>query len=263
MELKVEYEDKVISFNVIRRKRKTTCIRIDASGIITIIAPSKASEEYILDLVKSKVNWIIRKQDELKNIRNKKVNREIVQGGSFMYLGEEYPIHIILKDKLKKINVQLIDDVTSSCKVNKLLQKELDNNGLNGRGFIVYTNTLEAEEIKLALEKWYRERTLQLVKNKINLYQIHFKDKVTEIKVKEQKRRWASCTGKNAILFNWRCSMAREDVLDYIVIHEMCHIDHKNHSKDFWNRVESIMPDYKEKHNWLKINGINMTLENL
>lgn len=260
MELKVEYEDKVINFNVIRRKRKTICIRIDTTGIITIIAPSRATKEYILDLVKGKAKWIIRKQDELRDIRNKKVNREIAQGGSFMYLGEEYPIHIVLKDNFKKIDIKLIDDVKSSCKVNSLSEKELDNNVLNERGFIVYTNTLEREEIKLALEKWYRDRTLQLVKKKINLYQNHFKDSVTEIKVKEQKRRWASCTGKNAILFNWRCSMAREDVLDYIVIHEMCHMDYKNHSKDFWNRVESIMPDYKEKHNWLKVNGINMTL---
>ncbi len=88
----------------------------------------------------------------------------------------------------------------------------------------------------------------------------NFKDKVTDIKVKEQKRRWASCTGKNAILFNWRISMARADVLDYIVVHEMCHMDHRNHSKYFWNRVEEIMPNYKEKHEWLKINGMNLYL---
>ena len=101
---------------------------------------------------------------------------------------------------------------------------------------------------------------MELVKKKIQLYENCFEDKVTQIRVKEQKRRWASCTGKNAILFNWRCSMAREDVVEYIVVHEMCHFEHKDHSKNFWNRVESIMPDYKEKHEYLKVNGINMYL---
>ena len=54
--------------------------------------------------------------------------------------------------------------------------------------------------------------------------------------------------------------MARDDVIDYIVIHEMCHMDHRNHSKYFWNRVEEIIPNYKEKHEWLKINGMNLYL---
>lgn len=146
---------------------------------------------------------------------------------------------------------------------NKIIDKSqnvfLNKTDLNNK-FIIHTNTLEQDRIKLVLEKWYRTRTLEIVKRKIDYYQINFKDKVTDIKVKEQKRRWASCTGKNAILFNWRCSMVREDVLDYIVVHEMCHIDHKNHSKNFWNRVEELMPDYREKHEWLKVNGINITI---
>ena len=262
MELKVEYEGKIINFNVVIRKRKTVCIRVEKNSAVTIIAPPTVSKEYILDLIKTKSNWIIKKQEELNIIYSKKVNREIKKGGSLMYLGKEYPIEILLNNKLKKINVQLTSDFTNNYKFNESSYKELDSNNedLNKRGFIIYTYTEDKEKIKLALEKWYRERTLELVKNKINFYQRYFKDNVTDIRVKEQKRRWASCTGRNAILFNWRCSMARDDVLDYIVIHEMCHIDYKNHSKYFWNRVEGIMPDYKEKHNWLKINGINMTL---
>ena len=54
--------------------------------------------------------------------------------------------------------------------------------------------------------------------------------------------------------------MARADAIDYIVVHEMCHMDYRDHSKNFWNRVEEIMPNYKEKHEWLKINGMNLYL---
>ena len=112
--------------------------------------------------------------------------------------------------------------------------------------------------MRKAMEKWYRKRPMEIVQKKIQIYEVFFKDKVTDIRVKEQKRRWASCTGKNAILFNWRCSMAREDVIEYIVVHEMCHFDYRDHSKNFWIRVEEIMPDYKEKHEYLKENRMNM-----
>ena len=71
------------------------------------------------------------------------------------------------------------------------------------QGFIVYTNTMDEEKIKVSLEKWYRAETLKIVTKRIDYYSSNFKDNVTEIRVKEQKRRWASCTGKNAMLVNW------------------------------------------------------------
>ena len=66
---------------------------------------------------------------------------------------------------------------------------------------------------------------------------------------------WGSCTYKNDLALNYKLIMAPPDVLDYVVVHEMCHMEHKNHSKNFWNRVSSIMIDYKEKRNWLKEHG--------
>jgi len=143
------------------------------------------------------------------------------------------------------------------------IKSDIDINSENKferQGFTIYTNTMDVEKLKMAFEKWYRAETLKIVTKRIDYYADNFKDKVTNIRVKEQKRRWASCTGKNAILFNWRISMARADVLDYIVVHEMCHMDHRNHSKYFWNRIEEIMPNYREKHGWLKANGMNLYL---
>lgn len=266
MKLKFEYENNVIEFNIIRRKRKTLCISINEYGEVSVIAPLRISKEYILTTVKNKVNWIIKKQNEVKIKSSKKITRQISEGSTFMYLGEEYPLHLIFDDNIKSITVELKDESDINLeKVDRELNidsKNKSNSIISSRKrFIIHTNTKDKDKIKIALEKWYREKTLEIVTKKISYYQSIFKDKVTDIRVKEQKRRWASCTGKNAILFNWRCSMAREDVLEYIVIHEMSHIDYKNHSKDFWNRVEEIMPNYREKHEWLKTNGINMKLE--
>ena len=242
MNLKFEYKDKEIEFNIIRRKRKSISIKIESTGQIIVSAPLRIKKEEILQVVKSKSDWIVKNQAEIKKRGLNKITREISEGSTFMYLGEEYALHLIFDESIKYITV------------------ELNKESFERQGFIIHTNTMDVEKIKMAFEKWYREETLKIVTKRIDYYASNFKDKVTNIRVKEQKRRWASCTGKNAILFNWRISMARADVLDYIVVHEMCHMDHRNHSKYFWNRVEEIMPNYKEKHAWLKANGMNLYL---
>jgi len=94
----------------------------------------------------------------------------------------------------------------------------------------------------------------------LKYYQHYFNEKSLNIKVKEQKKRWASCTAKNELLFNWRCAMAPSHVLDYIVVHEMCHMIHKNHSQAFWNKVEAVLPDFKRRKEWLKNYGVKMDL---
>ena len=98
------------------------------------------------------------------------------------------------------------------------------------------------------------------VNERVSYYQGYFKDSVSDVKVKEQKKRWASCTSKNELLFNWRCVMAPSNVLDYIVVHELCHMEYKDHSKAFWDRVYSVLPDYDLRRQWLKNNGIKLDL---
>lgn len=266
MKLKFEYKNKEIEFDIIRRKRKTISIKIEQDGQVIVSAPLRINKEYILQVVQNKADWIAKNQVEIRKRGSKKITREITEGSTFMYLGEEYPLHLIFDESRKNITVELIKEDDSES--NKCIASNIDINSENKseRGFferqrfIIHTNTMDVEKIKIAFEKWYRAETLEIVTKRIDYYSDNFKDKVTNIRVKEQKRRWASCTGKNAILFNWRISMARVDILDYIVVHEMCHMDHRNHSKYFWNRVGEIMPNYKEKHDWLKINGMNLYL---
>ena len=266
MKLKFEDKNKKIEFDIIRRKRKTISIKIEENGQVVVSAPLRISKEYILQVVQNKADWILKKQVEIKQRGLKKITREITEGSTFMYLGEEYPLHLIFKEDIKSITVELTKEayselsthITSNLNVNS--ENNFEGELLKKQRFIIHTNTMDIEKIKIAFEKWYRAETLKIVTKRIDSYADNFKDKVTNIRVKEQKRRWASCTGKNAILFNWRISMARADVLDYIVVHEMCHMDHRNHSKYFWNRVGEIMPDYREKHEWLKINGMNLYL---
>lgn len=234
MNYKVKSNNNIIEFTLNKTKRKSICIKIDGSGKIIVSAPVRCNNNIIFDFVKSKSDWILEKQIEILKINDRKIKREIKDGSTLMYLGNEYPIKILYDSLFKKIKINLKDDI-----------------------FIIESNSVDSEKVKKEIEKWYRARTLEVVTSLIEKNSYRFIPKVNNIKVKEQKRRYASCTYKNDILFNWRCSMARIDVIEYIVIHEMCHFIHKNHSKDFWNSVREIMPDYKEKHKYLKDNNIN------
>ncbi len=237
MKIVFKHRDEDISFNLIYKKRKTLSIQVKLNGEINVLSPFGVEKEFILDKVKSNASWIIKKQNEINSIQNKKVKRSIVNGEKFMYLGRNYSLEVVYNNDISNINV-------------KLFKGKL----------VVNTYTSDEVIIKKALELWYREKALLKIKEKIDHYQPYFECEVGSIKVKEQKRRWASCTFKNDILFNWRCIMAPSDILDYIVVHEMCHMKHKNHSKDYWKSVYSILPDYELRHKWLKENGIKLDL---
>ena len=75
------------------------------------------------------------------------------------------------------------------------------------------------------------------------------------IRIKDQKTLWGSCSSRKNLNFNWRLVMAPGEVLDYVVVHELCHLKHMNHSAEFWDCVEEILPEYREHRRWLKVHG--------
>lgn len=238
MKLGFKFGTKYVEFTVSFSNRKTLAIEVETNGKVNVVAPMGVSEEKIIKKVKSKAKWIVQKQYEVRNINVNKINREAVNGESYLYLGRNYTLQLMIKEDTNKIEVKLF------------------------RGkFIVITPSKDEEKIKLALEEWYREKTLQKINDRIKYYKHFFNKEPKTIKVKEQKKRWASCTSKNELLFNWRCAMAPAYIIDYIVVHEMCHMYHKDHSKEFWNMVSNVMPDYEGRREWLRDNGIKLNLQ--
>lgn len=82
----------------------------------------------------------------------------------------------------------------------------------------------------------------------------------TSITIRDQKTRWGSCSGRGTLSFNWRLILAPPEILDYVVVHELCHLTHMNHSREFWDLVGSVIPDYKVRRKWLKENGHTLRL---
>ena len=213
-------------------RRKTVSIFIERDGSVRVLAPTTATHETIENAVKAKEYQIYTKLAKWKELNQGKVKREFVNGQSFLYFGRNYRLAIVENQavplRLSGGNLQF------------------DKKCLN-----------KADKV---FKDFYKEKAEQKIAERLKLIQDKFELKPTSVKVSELQNRWASWTPKIGLNFHWKCAMAPVPVLDYIITHEMVHLKYPNHSAEFWNELDKKMPDYREHENWLKQNGVKMSL---
>lgn len=110
------------------------------------------------------------------------------------------------------------------------------------------------------MEKRYREAAKEYISKRVDYYIPLTGGSYERITIRDQKTRWGSCSSQGTLSFNWRLMLAPPAVLDYVVVHELCHLTYMNHSREFWQAVERVMPDYKEYRRWLKEHGDELHL---
>jgi predicted metal-dependent hydrolase len=125
---------------------------------------------------------------------------------------------------------------------------------------LIATNELSEEKLKENLKKFYFASCKKIVGERITSYQNQLRVKPKIIEIVESRTQWGSCSSDKKLTFNYRLAMAPVEVIDYVIIHELCHLLHMNHDRSFWRRLGSIMPDYKEKQEYLARFGHSMTL---
>jgi len=106
-----------------------------------------------------------------------------------------------------------------------------------------------------SLEERYRALARDYIEQRVAYYAAKTGGKYSSISIRSQKTRWGSCSSRGTLSFNWRLILAPPVILDYVVVHELCHLKHMNHSSDFWNTVAEFMPDYKIRKKWLKLHS--------
>jgi len=122
--------------------------------------------------------------------------------------------------------------------------------------------TPQQEELVRRTEKKLRTAAKNYIPYRVEHFHQLTGGHYTKISIRDQKSRWGSCSSSGSLSFNYRLMMAPASVLDYVVVHELCHLTHLNHSKQFWNMVESILPDYRTCEKWLKEHGQELTVVN-
>ena len=226
------------TYSIIRTDRKTMAIIVEPDGTIIIRAPHDLSEETIEEKVKEKRKWVaekITKTDEIVKPVPKK--RELVSGEK-----------IKLKDKLIRLKIHQFN--------KKRTIVELENNTLHIYVSQHLNESERKDELKNAILKWYKEQANDILSKRVEKYSKYFDTKPSCIVIRSQQLRWGSCTKDNQLNFNWRIVMAPVSAIDYIVVHELCHLEEPLHSIEFWNLLESQFPEYRKWKEWLRINGL-------
>ncbi|WP_375171705.1 M48 family metallopeptidase [Marinobacter sp.] len=218
-------------------QRKTTDIVIERNGQIVVRPPIGYTPEQVDSLVESKRLWIYRNLAEWKDLNATAVAREWVNGETFLYLGGAYRLN-------------LVSGQGESLKLK-------DGRFCLSRDLIEHGGTQAA---RIAFEQFYADKGQLRFADRV----AHFAPKVgveiSSIRVKDMGYRWASCGRNGALNFHWKCMMAPPRIIDYFVVHELCHFHHRNHTDSFWNEVDKVLPDWRERKEWLRKRGASLDI---
>ena len=218
---------------IIRTERsKSASIEIE-DDIVKVVVPKTLSDQRIEDLINNRTAWIRQKlKIHIETIRPKP--KEYVNGESFTYLGRNYRLKCIrgatgqVKLKNGYLNVPVTEGVSGSA-----LEKS----------------------VRQSLHEWYQFRALEKLKEKTKRYSSILGVNPQSVDVKEYKARWGSCSSSGDVTYNWRIIIAPHQIVDYIVAHELCHLLEHNHGPKYWKLVQSVIPNYRDHREWLKVNG--------
>ncbi|MDA9927013.1 M48 family metallopeptidase [Amylibacter sp.] len=222
-------------FEIIRTDRvKSASIDVE-DNLVKVTVPKNLSDERIEELIKGRILWIKQKL-ALQATAIISKPKEYVDGEAFAYLGRNY--------RLKCAN--------GSEESVKLKSGYLNVTTKNGKR--------NSEHIKVAIEQWYRTKALSRLIDKTRRYSAILKVEPTSINLKDYKAMWGSCSPKGVVSYNWRIILAPHKIVDYIVVHELCHLIEPNHSSKYWKQVRSVIPDYENSKEWLKNNGSSLLI---
>lgn len=232
--MKIKYGSKFITYHILRKNIKNINIRVNNNGDICVTCPLNVAKSAIEKVINDKIQWIVKRLN-LVNNRNIKLNElQIDNIKKVLILGKILPLQQVY------INT------------NKPYVK------FNNDTAIIYGNNYilsNSENIKKAVLSELNTKLYIILKERIDIYKNIIKVNPNKTTIRNQKSIWGSCSSNSNLSFNYRLIMMPLDIIDYIVVHELCHLVYMNHSKKYWDLVSSIIPNYKLKKIWIHNNG--------
>lgn len=223
--MEIQIADENITYKLIESNRKSIAVEVLDNGEVQVRAPYGMTELEINRLLKSRQRWLYTRVKAVKE--NKSITENYNTGRRLLFLGRE----LFLKVEYGSYDRGVF----------------LDGNELK-----VIVSENHKEQIPAILEKWYRFKARQVLRSITAYYANQMNVRVNQVTIKDQKTRWGSCSSKHNLNYNYRLVMAPEKVIEYVVIHELCHLIQMNHSREFWNEVERVQPEYRQYRKWLK-----------
>ena len=237
----IRYGNSVIPYKVSRsaRRKKTIEITLDAGEGVLVAAPVKATKEQIESVVSKRAPWIAQRSIDGVAVPRPKA---FVSGETLPYMGREVRLDVDNED-VPAVRIRF-----SHWAFRVTVPRTLSGAERQGA-------------IHRAFSRWYRRRAAERIRQSLLRWEPLLGVTPRAVKVRDQRQRWGSCAPDGTLRFHWRIAMADSWLLDYVVVHELCHLEHRNHSRDFWAAVERAMPDYKLRRLRLKEVGPRLTLQ--
>lgn len=218
------------SYIIHKTNRKTIALVINNEGELIVKAPLNISNKEIEKVINKKRKWIQDKQYLMNCKKDLYKTCNFLEGEELLYLGMRYPVKY--SNDIKEITV-----IKNEFNISKKISDK-----------------------KAAVVKWYKKAALIFINQRVSEYEKITGLKTKSIKITSARQRWGSCGRERNINFSWRLVMCPIEIIDYVVLHEIAHIVHPNHSKHFYNYIQKIMPDYKVYKKWLADNQRIMDL---
>jgi predicted metal-dependent hydrolase len=216
----------------IRRSDRARRARINVSSDgVEVVVPRRMALRHVTPFVEQKKPWIERTLRRIREAEEEAAVR-LVDGGSVPYLGHSLSLRVRVQPGRVRSFVSLRGSILSVS--------------VGSPGVVV---------VREALEAWYRRRAREEVAWRLDAACARAGTGYTRLSIRGQRTRWASCSSNGAMSFNWRLLLAPSEILDYVVEHEVAHLEVLDHSDRFWRLVGSRSPGYREHERWLRRNG--------
>ncbi|HEY9033289.1 MAG TPA: SprT family zinc-dependent metalloprotease [Pseudomonadales bacterium] len=218
-----------IAYRITRSRRKTIALYV-RDGSIEVRAPLHADDAGIHDWVNSKQGWIVQQLQRQASQQQQKPL--LCDGGSLLFLGRPRQLQYI------RGTPAIIEQD------DRLLVRHRQPSQMAG-----------------LLQQWLRTEAELYLTGRTRELAAHMQEtRLSDIRFRKTRSKWGHCTSTGVLQFNWLIIMAPPEVIDYLIVHELSHLQHMNHSPAFWQRVECFCPDYRQLRQWLKDNGHRLAL---
>ena len=226
-----------IDYFVVRSKsRRTADIVVERDGQIFVRLPERLPDHDVEQIIEQKRVWIYKSLAEWRDLNSARVLREFRSGEGFLYLGSSYRLSLV-PDQEEPI---VLKDGRFRLR-RKLAEKGVATARQAFRGF-------------------YTEKGSDRLGRRAAYFADMVGVQVKRVEVKELGFRWGSCSSDGSVRFHWKTMMAPPKIIDYIVVHELCHLHRREHDAAFWNEVDKVMPDFAERKAWLREHGAGLDL---
>ena len=228
--------DSSLPYHVIRtrRRKRTLSLCIEKDGTVLIRVPWRTPTAEIERFFVGRKAWIRKKLAERSLEPQEHGPKAFVAGETFLYLGGSYPLEIV-QNGSSDLPFRFVDE--------RFLLRE--------------DHRASARELFV---NWYKREAESIIRRRLKAYGDTMEISPRRERISSARYRWGGCSSKDVLSFSWRLVMAPMGVVDYVVVHELAHVREKNHSPRFWRLVETTLPDYSARRDWLKKHGDVLTL---